>query len=204
MGSAVGAARGLRRTWFAEPGSPDLEGAGPPHKTQCRTLSPGAKPARTLCKTTEAEHSASARGIVGDESRMTPPPITETEQKSNLTTLQQQLHRQMQCFAGKNQVYLQSILGDDGGKTRPRIALKCSLRTDYNMDRHVYYEYIDDVCCGDPTQCPAYQMFLEKNPHSAQALRRTGSNGTRTPGPAPVRGPTAPRFDDSSLFKPVL
>ena len=131
---------------------------------------------------------------------MTPPPITEVERKSNLTMLQQQLHARMQCFAGKNQVYLQSIIGGDGGKTRPRIALKCSLRNDYNMDRHVYHEYIRDVCCDDPTQCPAFKMFLEKNPHSAQALRRTGSTGTRNPAP----GPTAPSFDDSSVFKPIL
>ncbi len=127
---------------------------------------------------------------------MVQPPVTEFEKKTNLTVLQHELHRQMKCFAGKNQVYLQSIILDNGQKTRPRIALKCSLRDEAGLDRDVYYEYIKDTCCGDPRTCPAYQMFLQKNPESAIALGRTESRL-----PAISRPPS---FGDSSLTKPVL
>ena len=127
---------------------------------------------------------------------MEQPPLTEFERKTNLTVLQHELHRRMQCFAGKNKVYLQSIILDNGEKTRPRIALKCNLREDADLDRDVYYEYIKDTCCGDPRTCPAYQIFLQKNPESAVALGRTASRV-----PAITRPPS---FGDSSLTKPVL
>jgi len=105
---------------------------------------------------------------------MDAPPVTEIEADSNLTRLQQDLHRKMQCFAGKNKVYLQSIIGEDGRKSRPRIAIKCHLRAEFKMDQHVYYEYIDDVCCGDPSGCPAFRQFLQNNPQSAMALKYAG------------------------------
>ena len=105
---------------------------------------------------------------------METPPVTEFEEKSNLTMLQQELHRKMKCFAGKNKVYLQSIIGDDGKKSRPRLAIKCHLRAEFKMGRHVYYEYIRDVCCGDPAQCFAFRKFLQNNPQSALALKYAG------------------------------
>lgn len=85
-----------------------------------------------------------------------PPPVTPEEANANLSMLENQLNRKMQCFAGKNKVYLQSVIGRMG---RPRIALKCTLRANYGMSKDVYYEWIRDICCGDPTQCEAYQQF---------------------------------------------
>lgn len=87
------------------------------------------------------------------------PPITGEELKANLTDLEQDLNRRMVCFAGKNQVYLQSLILGNGQTSKPRIALKCHLRKRYGQPPDVYYEYIVDVCCGDPSVCPAYQEF---------------------------------------------
>jgi len=85
-----------------------------------------------------------------------PPPLTAEEANANLSMLESQLNRKMKCFAGRNQVYLQSVIGRVG---RPRIALKCNLRANYGMSKDVYYEWIRDICCGDPTQCEAYRQF---------------------------------------------
>jgi FixJ family two-component response regulator len=87
-----------------------------------------------------------------------PPPITLEEQRTNLSVLESQFNKNMKCFAGKNQVYIQSIIL--GGRTsRPRVALKCNLRAEYGLEKDVYYEYIRDVCCGDPSRCPALRQF---------------------------------------------
>lgn len=87
-----------------------------------------------------------------------PPPISEEEMRSNLSMLEKQLNSRMKCFAGRNQVYIQSmILG--GATSRPRICLKCSLRAEYGMSREVYYEFIRDVCCGETTRCEAVRKF---------------------------------------------
>lgn len=89
-----------------------------------------------------------------------PPPITDEELNTNLSVLETALNRRMKCVAGRNQVFIQSIvLGRNSPKTKPRIALKCPLREEYGMVRDVYYEYIRDVCCSDPGQCPAVQQF---------------------------------------------
>ena len=97
------------------------------------------------------------------------PPITEEELAANLTELEAELNRRMRCFAGKNQVYLQSFILGGGRKSKPRIALKCPLRKEYGDPPNVYYEYIRDVCCGDPSGCSAYQTFRAKHPDSPQA-----------------------------------
>lgn len=92
-------------------------------------------------------------------------PITREEAHANLTELEAELNRKMQCFAGKNQVYIQSVIVGQLRKTKPRISLKCPLRREHGDPPNVYYEYIRDVCCGDPSVCLAYQAFQAK--HSA-------------------------------------
>ncbi len=91
------------------------------------------------------------------------PPVTEEELGANLTELEAELNRRMQCFAGKNQVYLQSFILGGGRTSKPRIALKCPLRQEYGDPPNVYYEYVRDVCCSNPECCPAYQTFQEKH-----------------------------------------
>ena len=87
-----------------------------------------------------------------------PRPITNEERRSNLSILETTLNRKMKCFAGKNQVFIQSqILG--GATTRPRIMLRCPLRAEYGLNRDVYYEFIRDICCEDSGQCEAIQRF---------------------------------------------
>ncbi len=87
-----------------------------------------------------------------------PPPISEEELQSNLSVLERSLNGKMRCFAGRNQVYIQSmILGR--ATSRPRIALKCSLRAEYGLNKDVYYEFIRDVCCQNPGRCEAVERF---------------------------------------------
>ncbi len=95
------------------------------------------------------------------------PPITDEELNANLTELEDQLNRHMKCFAGKNQVFIQSFILGRGRKSKPRIALKCPLRQEYGEPPNVYYEYVRDVCCGNPEACPAYQTFVAKHPDQA-------------------------------------
>lgn len=92
------------------------------------------------------------------------PPISHEELTSNLSELEKNLNRHMVCFAGKNQVYIQSLIMGLGRTSKPRIALKCALRKQFGHPPDVYYEYVRDVCCGDPTVCPAYQEFKVRNP----------------------------------------
>lgn len=90
------------------------------------------------------------------------PRISDEEFNANLSELERTLNRKMKCHAGRNQVHLQSlILGLR--KTKPRISLKCPLRAEYNLQPNVYYEYIRDVCCNDPSACPAVQQFQARN-----------------------------------------
>ena len=89
------------------------------------------------------------------------PPLTLEERRANLTELEKSLNAKMKCHAGRNQVFVRSLL-TAGGPTQPRITLKCSLRKDVGLDQHVFYEHIRDVCCGDPEQCPAYRDFKER------------------------------------------
>jgi hypothetical protein len=89
------------------------------------------------------------------------PPLTPEEQTANLSTLERKLNREMKCPAGKNQVFLRSLLTGQG-TTRPRIALKCHLRRDIGRTAEVFYEHIRDVCCSDPEQCEAYRKFKSR------------------------------------------
>ncbi len=86
------------------------------------------------------------------------PAITEEEMRSNLTVLETDLNKRMKCVAGKNQVYIRSLL-TGRSTTRPRIALRCTFRKDIGQEPHVFYEHIRDVCCCDPQQCEAYRAF---------------------------------------------
>jgi DNA-binding response OmpR family regulator len=87
------------------------------------------------------------------------PPICREEAEANLTELEEDLNRRMQCFAGKNLVHIRSVIVGQLRKTKPRISLKCPLRKEAGLTPTVYYEYIRDVCCADPNVCPAYQAF---------------------------------------------
>ena len=90
------------------------------------------------------------------------PPVTEDELRANLSVLEQKLNREMKCHAGRNQVYLRSLL-TGRSTTRPRIALKCHLRRDIGQTPEVFYEYIRDFCCRDPESCEAYQNFANRH-----------------------------------------
>jgi hypothetical protein len=89
------------------------------------------------------------------------PPITAEEEGANLTELEERLNREMKCHAGKNQVFIRSLLTGTN-TTQPRIALKCHLRKDIGLKPEVFYEHIRDICCGDPEQCEAYRDFQER------------------------------------------
>lgn len=86
------------------------------------------------------------------------PPISEEELNSNITMLEKELNRKMKCFAGKNQVYIQALIMG-GGTTKPRVCIKCSLREEFGLNRDVYYEFIRDICCSDPSTCEAVEKF---------------------------------------------
>lgn len=86
------------------------------------------------------------------------PPLTEEERTGNLSQLERDLNARMVCPAGKNQVYIRSLLTGNG-TTQPRIALKCSYRRDLKEDPEVYFEHIRDVCACDPEKCEAYRKF---------------------------------------------
>lgn len=90
------------------------------------------------------------------------PPLTPEELTTNLSLLERQLNGEMKCTAGKNQVYIRSLV-TGRSTTRPRIALKCPFRRDIGRSADVFYEYIRDVCCGEPEQCEAYLAFKERH-----------------------------------------
>jgi DNA-binding response OmpR family regulator len=90
-----------------------------------------------------------------------PPPITPEETGSNLSMLETRLNQAMVCFAGRNKVFIQSqLLGRS--TTKPRICLKCLLRAEYGLSPNVFYEFIRDMCCGDPNKCEAYWAFKQE------------------------------------------
>lgn len=90
------------------------------------------------------------------------PPICDEEAAANLSDLETSLNKRMECFAGKNQVFIQSFVLGGGRTSKPRIAVKCPLRKKFEMPPDVYYEFIRDVCCGDPSACSAYQQFHQR------------------------------------------
>jgi hypothetical protein len=89
------------------------------------------------------------------------PPLTDEEHGANLSELERRLNGQMKCAAGKNQVFIRSLL-TGRGTTPPRIALKCTYRRDLKQPSEVFYEEITQLCCGDPTRCDAYRAFQAK------------------------------------------
>ncbi len=90
------------------------------------------------------------------------PPLTPEELTTNLSDLERKLNREMKCTAGKNQVYIRSLLTGHS-TTRPRIALKCPLRRDIGEPAEVFYEHIRDVCCCDPNTCEAWLAFKKRH-----------------------------------------
>ncbi len=90
------------------------------------------------------------------------PPLTPEELTTNLSLLERKLNREMKCTAGKNQVYIRSLL-TGMSTTPPRVALKCHLRRDIGLPAEVFYEHIRDVCCCDPDSCPAWQKFKSRH-----------------------------------------
>jgi hypothetical protein len=89
------------------------------------------------------------------------PPITPEEERANLSELEHKLNAEMKCQAGKNQVFIRSLLTGTG-TTQPRVMLKCHLRRDIGLKPDVFYEHIRDVCCSDPEKCEAYRNFKER------------------------------------------
>ena len=89
------------------------------------------------------------------------PPITPEEEGVNLSDLERKLNGEMKCQAGKNQVFIRSLLTGTG-TTQPRIMLKCYLRKDIGLKPEVFYEHIRAVCCADPERCEAYRHFRDR------------------------------------------
>lgn len=85
-----------------------------------------------------------------------PPPLSPEELNGNLSELEKDLNARMVCPAGKNQVYLRSVIGN-GGASKPRIALRCSYRREQGQPAEVYFEHVRDVCACDPEKCEAYR-----------------------------------------------
>lgn len=90
------------------------------------------------------------------------PPLTPEELTGSLSNLERKLNKEMKCTAGRNQVFIRSLLTGTG-TTRPRIALKCPLRRDIGLPADVFYEHIRDICCGDPDQCEAWRNFKARH-----------------------------------------
>lgn len=84
------------------------------------------------------------------------PPLTEIERTSSLTVLENQLNSTMKCPVGRNQVYIRSLLTGNG-TTQPRIAMNCKQREKIGLDPHIFFEHIQETCCGDHEVCPAWQ-----------------------------------------------
>ena len=89
------------------------------------------------------------------------PPIHPDEMKGSLSDTERRLNQQMKCPAGKNQVFIRSLVTAQG-TTKPRIALKCHLRKDVGLGPEVFYEHIRDTCCSNPDGCPAYAKFKDR------------------------------------------
>jgi len=99
---------------------------------------------------------ALAAALQAGSTSTAPPPLTAEELAGNLSMMENKLNKHMKCFAGRNQVFLQTFIGSGA---RPRIALKCGLRAEYGLNKDVYFEFIRDTCCGDPSRCEAVQRF---------------------------------------------
>lgn len=89
------------------------------------------------------------------------PPLTPEETTGNLSILERKLNTEMRCPAGKNQVFIRSLILASG-PTTPRITLKCQLRRDIGQKPEVFFEHIRDVCCSNPEGCEAYKKFKDR------------------------------------------
>jgi len=117
-----------------------------------------AAPLRKANVKSEVRTGKKARSRIEEEFG---PPISPEEQRANLSELEQKLNAEMKCHAGKNQVFLRSLLTGNG-TTEPRIALRCPLRRDIGLNPTVFYEHIRDVCCTNPELCEAYRNFMDR------------------------------------------
>ena len=89
------------------------------------------------------------------------PALRPEELRGNLSQLQTELNGSMKCPAGRNQVYVRSLVTIQG-TTPPRIALKCGLRRDIGESADVFLDEIRSKCCGDPEQCAAHRAFQNR------------------------------------------
>lgn len=89
------------------------------------------------------------------------PPLTKDELSANTSELEKKLNREMKCPAGRNQVYIRSLL-TGRSTTPPRVALKCPLRKDIGQTAEVFYDHIRSVCCGDHESCEAWQKLKQR------------------------------------------
>lgn len=105
--------------------------------------------------------AASSSARLNEYAAAAGPALEPEEMTANLSTLERKLNGEMKCPAGRNQVFIRSIVTPTG-TTRPRIALKCQLRRDIGMAPEVYFGEIRAMCCGDPTQCPAYRALKDR------------------------------------------
>ncbi len=105
--------------------------------------------------------SSPARRYNPTTDKATGPALTPEELTGNLSQMQNRLNAEMKCTAGRNQVYIRSVISGRR-PSRPRIALKCPFRRDINRSPDVFYEYIRDVCCSDPEQCEAWRAFKKR------------------------------------------
>lgn len=90
------------------------------------------------------------------------PPLTKEELTGNLTELQNELTKKMQCPNGRGQVFIRSLVLP-GGTTPPRIALKCQLRRDIKQPAEMFLEDIRSVCCANHENCEAYKAFKKRH-----------------------------------------
>jgi len=85
----------------------------------------------------------------------------------SLTIEEERLNRLMKCPYGQKKVYIRSLLtGESTQTSKPELALRCAAmqyvgqaRGGYNI---VDKAYIEQYCCGDPTQCAAYQEMRRR------------------------------------------
>ena len=105
---------------------------------------------------------SSSAGAAATRTRPEPPALQPEELNGNLTRLQNDLNREMKCPAGRNQVYIRSLVTMQG-TTRPRMALKCGYRRDIGETPDVFLEEMRRLCCGDPGQCAAYRAFQNRH-----------------------------------------
>jgi hypothetical protein len=89
------------------------------------------------------------------------PALRPEEKSGNLTRLQNELNRDMRCPAGKNQVYVRSLV-TMSGTTPPRMALKCSYRRDIGEPPDVFLDEMRRLCCGEPEKCEAFRAFQNR------------------------------------------